>query len=282
MLLYAALEKERVEGLSNVSTVPEVVKVAPLYYPELEDMDEHLIQLMKRVQEATKGRTDLKLICTSLLTSLKRIRKMDTSEAISRLTSPECSNADAILQMQPFIDYLDCSLLRRLVTALKDESLMQEWKAYCRVLKETCKKSLEKCRVRLKDTTAPPNGIRVGLITTIPASECQIHKIIEVKQFLCTVVGLEESDFQGFTCSDVTLFFAVMRARLPFLLRMFARHRSALKDIRIFVVFVPGEFIYDVSLDCEYPFSQVYYTCTLHAFYYTYIGQDLSCVIHLI
>ena len=182
------------------------------------------------------------------------------------MTSPDCSNANAILFMMKFIDYLDCSLLRKLIRALKDESLMQKWEAYCQMLTDACRRSLNMCRGHLKDSTTPPNGISVGLITTIPASECQIQKIIEVKHFLCTVVGLEESDFQGFACSDVTLFFAVMRARLPFLLRMFAHHRNALEDIGISVVFVPGEFIYDVALDCEHPFSQVYNIHALNTF----------------
>ena len=256
-LLYAALKKEGAQGLSNVSTVPEVVKVTPQYYPELQDMDMQLIQLMKHVTEATKDRTDLKLICSRLLSSLERIEKQTTKEAVSCLTSPTCSNADAILQMQPFIDYLDCRLLQRLITALDDEFLMCRWKDYCQMLRDACKKSLSMCRSPVKDCTTAPNGIRLGMKTTIPPTDFQIQKIIEVKQFLCTVIGLEEADFEGFACSDVTLFFAVMRARLPFLLRMFSRHRTALEDIGVSVVFVPGEFIYDVPLDCEHPFSQV-------------------------
>ena len=253
----AALKAEGVEGVSIISTVPEVPKVTPQYYPELRDMERHLIHLVKKITEATKGREDLKLICVRLLSSLERIEKQDTKQAVSRLTSPKCSNANAIVIMQEFIDYLDCRLLHSLVDALEDDSLMQEWVAYCQKLRNACSKSLDTCRGSLKDCTTPPNGIRVGLVTTSPPSDFQIQKILEVKQFLCTEVGLEESDFQGFACSDVTLFFAVMRARLPFLLRMFSRRRKALEDIGIAVVFVPGEFIYDVPLDSEHPFPRV-------------------------
>lgn len=258
--MYAALKMEEVDGLWNVSTVPEVTHHTPLYYPELDEMERYLIDLMIMIKDATKDREDVKLICNRLLSSLQSIEKVDAKQAISRLTSTKCTNAEAVDLMQQFIDYLDCRLLHKLIQMLNDESLKAAWEKYCRRLEDACRKSLNACKQRkLKDYTPPPNGLIVGLQTMYSASELQIQKMLEVRQFLCTVVGLEESAFQGFACSVLTLFFAVMRAHLPFLLCKFTRHRRALEDIGIVVVFVPGEFIYDVQLDREHPFSQVGY-----------------------
>ena len=255
--MHAALKMEKAEGLSGISTVPVVAHRTPQYYPQLDEMDDHLIHLMTKIKEVTKDREDVKFICNRLLSSMQRIEKVDAKQAISRLTSPKCTSAEAIDLMQQFIDYLDCRLLSRLIRALKSETLKVEWDIFRQKLGDACRKSLHACKSSLKDYTPPRNGITVGLQTTFVASDLQIRKILEVQQFLCNEMGLEESDFQGFACSVVTLFFAVLRARLPFLLSKFSRHHNALEDIGIAVVYVPGEFIYDVQLDHEHLYSQV-------------------------
>ena len=84
-----------------------------------------------------------------------------------------------------------------------------------------------------------------------------IEKILHLKEFLVTKVGLEESVFQGFACSAVALFFTVNRARLPVLIRLLSCHQKALLDFSIVTVFVPGEFFYDVARDQEYPCPKV-------------------------
>ena len=81
--------------------------------------------------------------------------------------------------------------------------------------------------------------------------------MLDLKDFLRKMVGLEEANFEGFANSVVTLFYTVSRIRLPFLVRLFALHRRSLQDFSITVVFVPGEFIYDVTTDQEFPYPKV-------------------------
>ena len=237
-----------------------VSHVAAKYYPQIDDLDIALGVLVKKLKKGTKNSEDLKTFCIRFLTTLTRIHSHDvnTKDAIVRLASPACQNDEAIDIVQGYVDPLDCRLLYQIISALEDEHLKRAWDDYCQRSRQACCATLEQCRkVAIRPHQSYPSGITLGMQTKIFPPDMTIEKILHLKEFLVTKVGLEESVFQGFACSAVALFFTVNRARLPVLIRLLSCHQKALLDFSIVTVFVPGEFFYDVARDQEYPCPKV-------------------------
>ena len=238
--------------------------VAAKYYPQIEDLDIALGDLVQKMKDATKNSQNLKSYCIRFLTTLSRIHSHDTKYALDRLATPECQNDEAIDVIQRFVDPLDCRLLYQIASALEDEQLTKAWDDYCQSSKQACRITLEQCRrVAIRPHQSSPSGITLGMQTKIYPTDITIQKILQLKDFLIARVGLEESVFEGFACSAVALFFTVGRERLPFLIRLLSRHQKALLDFSIVTVFVPGEFFYDVARDQEYPCPKVCFCVSL-------------------
>ena len=230
-----------------------VSHVAAKYYPQIEELDIALGDLVQMMKDATKCSQNLKTYCTRFLTTLSRIHSHDTKYALDRLAARDCQNDEAIDVIQRFVDPLDCRLLYQIVSALDDKQLTDAWDEYCQKSKQACRITLEQCRkVAIRPHQSSPSGITLGMQTKISPPDLTIQKILQLKEFLITRVGLEESVFQGFACSAVALFFTVGREHLPVLIRLLSRHQRALLDFSITTVFVPGEFFYDVAKDQEY------------------------------
>ena len=235
-----------------------VTHVAAKYYPQIDELDVALGDLVQKMKDSTKKSKNLKTYCIRFLTTLSRIHSHDTKDALDRLAAPDCQNEEAIDIIQRFVDPLDCRLLYKIVSALEDEQLSKAWDEYCQRSKQACRITLEQCRkVAIRPHRSPPSGITLGIQTKISPSDITIQKILQLKDFLITKVGLEEIDFDGFACSAVALFFTIGRDRLPVLIRLLSCHQKALLDFSIVTVFVPGEFFYDVSKDQEYPCPKV-------------------------
>ena len=251
-------------SLTVATLEPSAVShVAAKYYPQMDDLDVALGALVQKIKEATKDSQILKIYCFSFLTTLSRVHSHDTKDALDRLATPDCQNDEAIDIIQRFVDPLDCRLLYQIVSALEDEQLTKAWDEYCQRSKQACRTTLEQCRkVAIRPHQLSPSGITLGVQTKISPPDITIQKIVQLKEFLVTKVGLEESVFQGFANSAVTLFFTVSRERLPLLIRLLSRHQKALLDFSITTVFVPGEFFYDVAKDQEYPCPKVC-TCSV-------------------
>ena len=238
-----------------------VSHVAAQYYPQIDDLDVALGALVQKIKDATKDSQILKTYCIRFLTTLSRIHSHDTKDTLDRLATPDCQNEEAIDIIQRFVDPLDCRLLYQIVSALENEKLMKAWDEYCQRSKQACRATLEQCRkVAIRPHRLTPSGITLGMQTKISPPDITIQKILQLKDFLVTKVGLEESVFQGFANSAVALFFTIGRERLSLLIRLLSRHQKALLDFSITTVFVPGEFFYDVANDQEYPYPKV---CTV-------------------
>ena len=241
-----------------------VSHVAAQYYPQIDDLDVALGDLVQKIKDAAKNSQKLKTYCIRFLTTLSRVYSHDTKDALDRLATPDCQNDEAIDIIQRFVDPLDCRLLYQIVSALKDKKLTKAWDEYCQRSKQACCTTLEQCRkVAIRPHRLSPSGITLGMQTKISPPDITIQKILQLKEFLITKVGLEESDFQGFASSAVALFFTVGRERLPLLIRLLSCHQNALLHFSITTVFVPGEFFYDVAKDQEYPCPKV---CTVLGF----------------
>ena len=241
-----------------------VSHVAAQYYPQIDDLDVALGALVQKIKDATKDSQILKTYCIRFLTTLSRIHSHDTKDTLDRLATPDCQNEEAIDIIQRFVDPLDCRLLYQIVSALEDEQLTKAWDEYCQRSKQACRTTLEQCRkVAIRPHRLSPSGTTLGMQTKISPPDITIQKILQLKEFLVTKVGLEESVFQGFANSAVALFFTVSRERLPLLIRLLSRHQKALLDFSITTVFVPGEFFYDVAKDQEFPYPKV---CTVLGF----------------
>ena len=235
--------------------------VSAQYYPQIDDLDVALGDLVQKIKNAAKNSKKLKTYCIRFLATLSRVHSHDTKDALDRLATPDCQNEEAIDIIQRFVDPLDCRLLYQIVSALKDKKLMEAWDEYCQRSKQACRATLEQCRkVAIRPHQLTPSGITLGMQTKISPRDIAIQTILQLKEFLVTKVGLEESVFQGFACSAVALFFTVSRECLPLLIRLLSRHQKALLDFSITTVFVPGEFFYDVAKDQEYPCPKV---CTV-------------------
>ena len=229
-----------------------VSHVVAKYYPQMDELDIALGALVQKIKDRTKNSLNLKTFCIRFLSTLSRIHSHDTKDALDRLASPTCQNEEAIDIVQRFVDPLDCHILHQIIFALKDEYLIRAWDDYCHESKQACHNTLEQCRkVAIRSHQLFPSGITLGMQTKILPPDMTIMKILQLKEFLITKVGLEESAFQGFACSAVALFFTVSRIRLSVLIRLFSCHRKALLDFSVVTVFVPGEFFYDVARDQE-------------------------------
>ena len=232
--------------------------MAAKYYPQIDELDIALAAFVQKMKISTKNSEHLKTCCIRFLTTLSRIHSHDTKDALDRLAAPDCQNEEAIDIIQRFVDPLDCQILYKIVAALEDEQLSKAWGEYCQKSKQACRITLEQCRkVAIRPHRSPPSGITLGIQTKISPPDITIQKILQLKDFLITKVGLEESVFQGFACSAVALFFTISRERLPFLIRLLSCHQKALLDFSIITMFVPGEFFYDVAKDQEYPCPKV-------------------------
>ena len=234
---------------------PAIKNSSPRYYPEMTNLKDAFIDLVREVKSAGRSVEDLKTVCVELLndvTSTKRNVQADIDKLM------ECSSGDYILYLQPYWDPLDCDLLYRLIRQLKKPELMTDWEEYRTQVKEACKATLAECRRNLpQGRELLVNQISAGFQTDQPPHDVTVQKILDLKDFLKKMMGLEEADFAGFANSDVTLFYTVGRIRLPFLVRLCALHRRSLREFSVTVVFVPGEFIYDVITDQEFPYPKV-------------------------
>ena len=276
MLCISALQARGVDTSSLIVDPldPSAVShMAAQYYPQIDDLDVALGALAQKIKDATKDSQILKTYCIRFLATLSRVHSHDTKDALDRLATPDCQNEEAIDIIQRFVDPLDCRLLYQIVSALENEQLTKAWDEYCQRSKQACRATLEQCRkVAIRPHRLSPSYITLGVQTKISPPDITIQKILQLKEFLITKVGLEESDFQGFASSAVALFFTVSRERLPLLIRLLSRHQKALLDFSITTVFVPGEFFYDVAKDQEYPCPKV---CTVLGF-----SVEFLCDVH--
>ena len=236
-----------------------VSHIAAQYYPQIDELDVALGALVQKIKDATKDSQILKTYCIRFLATLSRVHSHDRlDQALDRLATPDCQNDEAIDIIQKFVDPLDCRLLCQIVSALEDEWLMKAWDEYCQRSKQACRTTLQQCRkVAIRPHRLSPSGITLGMQTKISPPDITIQKIVQLKEFLVTKVGLKKSVFRGFASSAVALFFTVGRERLPLLIRLLSRHQKALLDFSITTVFVPGEFFYDVAKDQEFPYPKV-------------------------
>ena len=229
---------------------------SPRYYLEIADLDDTFITLVRRVKAVGENVRDLRTICVQLLSKVTSAHR-NVQEDIDKLR--DCINGDYIMYLQPYWDSLDCDLLFRLIRQLENPELMTQWKGYKAQVKEACKATLTECKKNLPpQRELPANQISVGFQMDQPPHDVTVQKILDLKDFLVKRIGLEGADFEGFANSEVTLFYTVSRIRLPFLVRLFALHRRSLRGFSITVAFVPGEFIYDVITDQEFPYPMVH------------------------
>ena len=177
----------------------EVSHVAAQYYPQIDDLDVALGDLVQKIKSATKDSQKLKTYCIRFLATLSRVHSHDTKDALDYLATPECKNDEAIDIIQRFVDPLDCRLLYQIVSALEDQRLTKAWDEYCQRYKKACRTILEQCRkVAIRPHRLSPSGITLGMQTKISPPDITIQKIVQLKEFLVTKVGLQESVFQGF------------------------------------------------------------------------------------
>ena len=234
--------------------------VAAKYYPQMADLDIALGDLVQKMKDGTRNSDNLKTYCIRFLSTEFHMHTVSksTEAALDRLAMPDCQNDEAIDIIQRFVHPLDCRLLHQIISALKDEHLNKAWDDYCQRSKQAYSVTLDQCRkVALTPHLSSPSDITLGMQMKISPTDVTIQKILQLKEVLICVIGLEESVFQGFACSAVALFFTVNRARLPVLIRLLSCHQKALLDFSIVTVFVPGEFFYDVARDQEYPCPKV-------------------------
>ena len=244
-------------SIKTPSPNPPVIKnSSPKYHLEMTDLDDFFITLVRKVKAVGEDVKDLRTICVQLLSKVTSTQR-NVQEDIDKLR--DCSSGDCIMYLQPYWDSLDCDLLFRLIRQLENPELMTRWQEYKTQVKEACRAILTECKKSLPpQRELPGNQISVGFQMDQPSHDVTVQKILDLKDFLVKMIGLEEADFEGFANSEVTLFYTVSRIRLPFLVRLFALHRRSLRGFSITVVFVPGEFIYDAITDQEFPYPMVH------------------------
>ena len=238
---------------------PVIRNSSARYYPEMTALKKSFINLVREVKNVGKtvDSEDLKTICIELLNEVS----LNKYEEFTKLRA--CSDGDYIQFLELYWDSLNCDLMFSLIQQMNDPKLTRDWEKYRTQVAEACRATLTECRRNLPQGRAlPANRISLGFQTDQPPFDVVVQRILDLKDFLKKMMGMEEADFEGFANSDVTLFYTVSRIRLPFLVRMCALHRRTLQEFSITIVFVPGEFIYDVITDQEFPYFEV--CCSLH------------------
>ena len=234
---------------------PAIRSSFPRYYPEMRDLQYRFITLVRKVKGLGKQVEDLKTICIALLNTVISTKR-NVQEDMNDLM--KCSDGDYIVYLQLYWDHLDCDLLFQLIRQLQKPELETDWDRYKAEVKEACKATLDETRGSLiQRRKLPVHQISVGFETDQPSHDATIQKILDLRDFLKKMMGLEEADFEGFDNAHITLFYTVNRIRLPFLVRLFALHQRSLQEFSITVIFVPGEFIYNVSTDQEFAYPKV-------------------------
>ena len=245
-----------VSSIAQPSPKPPVIRSSfPKYYLEMRDLKGRFITLVREVKGLGRQVEDMKTICIELLNDVSSTKR-NVQEDINELR--KCSDGDCIAYLQPYWDPLDCDLIYHLICQLQKPELMADWERYKVEVKEACKATLVDARRSLPQRSElPVHQISAGFQMDQPSHDVTIQKILDLRDFLKKMMGLEEADFEGFDNVDVTLFYTVNRIRLPFLVRLFALHRRSLQEFSITVVFVPGEFIYNVTTDQEFAYPKV-------------------------
>ena len=234
------------------SNPPVITNSSPRYYPELTALNKSFINLVREVMSVGKTVEDLKSICIELLRDVS----LNKHEEIKELRA--CSDGNYIQFLQLYWDSLNCDLMFSLIQQMNNPKLTRDWEKYRTQVGEACRATLTECRRNLpQGRVLPANRISVGFQTDQPPFDVMVQKILDLKDFLKKMMGMKEADFEGFANSDVTLFYTVGRNRLPFLVRLCALHRRTLQEFSITIVFVPGEFIYDVNTDQDFPYFEV-------------------------
>ena len=243
-------------SIAQPSPKPPVIRSSsPKYYPEMRVLKKKFITLVREVKSIAGRVEDLKTICIELLNDVTSTKR-NVQDDINNLM--KCSDGDYIAYLQLHWDPLDCDLLYQLICQLQKPELMTDWERYKVEIKEACKTILADARRSLPQRRElPVHEISVGFQTDQPSHDVTIQKILDLRDFLKKMMGLEEADFEGFDNADVTLFYTVDRIRLPFLVQLFALHRRSLQKFSITAVFVPGEFIYNVTTDQEFAYPKV-------------------------
>jgi hypothetical protein len=233
---------------------PVINHERPQYCPVSKKLRKPFTSFKRTVRRVSKKMDDFNFTCQEVLQEFLRARGKEG--LVKRESFKNCSNDAALDLLLDYTDPIDCELLDDLVEQMEDNGLDQEWEDYKRLLKEEVLKTLDQCE---KGECRPlrEGQIALGFQTKQQASQHTMDKILGMKGFLTDVVGLRDADFLGVGNSTVTLFFGVARTHLPFLVLWLSRYCSNLRAFSVSVVFVPGEFMYDVDMDQEFSYPKV-------------------------
>ena len=120
----------------------------------------------------------------------------------------------------------------------------------------------------------------VGFQTSLEPEVVTVNKILNLKEYLVDDIGVEEALFEGFSCSNVSLFFSIKLERLAFLIHWCYLHRrDFIEKFNVTLVFVPGHFVYSMEADQEYPFPEVGYQSLLVIHLYVIHKHALSAIL---
>lgn len=242
---------------------PVLNHTRPKYSPIQRRLKDQYVTFLVKVRRASVGVSfeDMKIICGQLLRDkaqeLPRGEvKRKIEKDLERLHNSLTPN-DVLDCLASHSDYINCELIHRLVTQMDNDEMNKAWVAYSEKLKEACQLTLDRWSKFELPGLRDSGTLTLGFQTTLTPDSLPMEDVLALQGFLCYVLEMKEAEFAGYALSAVTLFFTVCASRLPFLLLSLSRHRSILEGLSIEFAFVPGEFIYSVTLDQDYEFLQV-------------------------
>lgn len=235
----------------------------PKYSPIQRRLKDQYIAFLVKVRRACEGVSfeDMKLICGQLLREkaqelprgeVKRKIERDLERLHNSVTP-----SDVLSCLATYSDYINCELIHRLVMQMDNDETNKAWLAYSEKLKEACRLTLDRWSKSDMPGLQDYSTLSLGFQTTLTLDSLHLEDVLALQGFLCDVLEMKETEFAGYASSAVALFFTVCASRLPFLLLSLSRHRKILEDFSIEFAFVPGEFIYSITLDQDYEFLQV-------------------------
>jgi predicted nuclease with TOPRIM domain len=279
-LLMNGLKKYKIDisdlqRFKKTSRPPVPAHRVPQYMYRLQQLDTPFASLVTSVKKAVVTCEDFSTWSISLLTALKARSPHNEKVENAIVNIQDSSSEDKIFTyLQPFFDPIDVRLIENLIELLVEDSqvdqeseskrrlqvhdVQEKLHSYKSKVEDACTITLSKCKKDIVNDERPKNGMYVGFQTSLEPEVVTVNKILNLKEYLVDDIGVEEALFEGFSCSNVSLFFSIKLERLAFLIHWCYLHRrDFIEKFNVTLVFVPGHFVYSMEADQEYPFPKV-------------------------
>ena len=167
-----------------------------IFYPVISDLEGDFFDLATEVLELIKS------LDTGKLTRLRRFIANFLKPKVPQ-SSPPPHVPEEYDKLKSFLisrwDPLQIRVLQGVVRHLKSDELSQQLKAYEEVMGEKIQAFLVKCKTKKVPYKRLPRHTSLAVTIDCTPSEVSLSRILELKEFFVSKLGLDEVRFEGFS-----------------------------------------------------------------------------------